>query len=92
MKNNFYKVILRYGHVGKRKEVSVARYLSCENTMKITDVVDLALQMPGVKNNGISEISPINYESYIMGKEEEKDNLYLQQLMSFKSIESSVKN
>lgn len=86
MYNNFYKVLLRYGHVGKRKEICVARYLSCESILKITDVFDLALNMPGVKSDGVIEVVPINYETYIIGKEEEKENFYLQKLMTFNPV------
>ncbi|SDC61092.1 hypothetical protein SAMN05421734_11325 [Pelagirhabdus alkalitolerans] len=86
--SKYWKVILSYGHVGKRNEVSVSRYLATPNKLKLLDVYDLASSMPGVKKSrgGISAIrnlKQISYEDYLLGKEEENEDPYLKQLMSF---------
>ncbi|AOM84475.1 hypothetical protein BBEV_3159 [Salisediminibacterium beveridgei] len=49
---------------------------------------DLVSSMPGVKKSrgGISavrKLEQISYDEYLLGKEEERENLYLQKLMSF---------
>ncbi|GLC31161.1 hypothetical protein [Clostridium omnivorum] len=92
MKGNFYKVLLRYGHLGTGKDIIVARYLDCENTMKITDVFNLVAGMPGVKSNGVLEVAPISYEKYRRGKAEEKENFYLKKLMTFNPITTTIYN
>jgi hypothetical protein len=48
----YWKVVLRYGHVRKKNEVSVARFLVTEASYNPIIVMDLASTMPGVKNRG----------------------------------------
>ncbi|RHW35045.1 hypothetical protein [Oceanobacillus profundus] len=85
----YWRVICRYGHVGKRNEVSVSRYLQTESTCNLIDVLAIVSEMPGVKkgNNIVHSVikaERINREQYENGKEEEGKNLYLQKLMAFK--------
>jgi hypothetical protein len=80
----YWRVVLRYGHVGKRNEVSVARFLVTEASYNPITVMDLTAEMPGVKNNGLLSLKEITQEEYIIGKRREVENVYLQNLKSFK--------
>lgn len=80
MKWKYWKVVLRYGHVGRRNEVSVARFLITEASNNPIMVMDLAAKMPGVKSNGISQVNEISQKEYLIGKRTEVENFYLQRL------------
>ena len=81
---SYWKVILRYGHVGHRNSVEVARYLAFNEGITLPDVCSFASQMPGVKNSRpISYAKKVDYSEYLIGKEAEVSNLFLQKLMSF---------
>lgn len=82
----YWKVVMKYGHVGFRNEVSVARHLRTEDYYSILDARDLASGMPGVKNRGVAEIHAIDEEEYIQGKVMEESNLFLQRLKTFNPI------
>jgi hypothetical protein len=83
MEWRYWKVICRYGHVGRRNEVSVARYIRTEANYTIIDVMDLASNMPGVKDDGVAFIEEIDKITFEINKSKESMNLYLQKLMSF---------
>jgi hypothetical protein len=86
MKWKYWKVVLRYGHVRMKKEVSVARFLVTEASYNPIMVMDLASTMPGVKNRGVISIKEISQDEYIIGKRLEEENFYLQKLKTFKPI------
>lgn len=94
-KSRYWKVVCRYGHVGKKKEVSVPRYLQTDSNFVLMDVLEIVSEMPGVKKSNnilysIANAKAINKEEYDCGKEEEKENLYLQQLMSFQEKTAAI--
>lgn len=76
---------MKYGHVGLRNEVSVARHICTEDYYSILEARDLASGMPGVKHRGVAEIHAIGEEEYIRGKVKEESNLFLQKLKTFNS-------
>ena len=80
----YWKVICRYGHVGLRNEVSVARYLQTDNSVSIIDARHIASQMPGVKSNGVLMIGAIDENTYMLGKQAEKNNFYIVALKNYK--------
>ena len=82
MSKRFWKVIVRYGHVGRGKEVSVARYICTQGNENITDASRIVENMPGVKVRGVGCIFEVSRDSYLNGKAAEPNNLYLQKLMS----------
>ena len=84
MKQKHWKVVLRYGHVGRGKCMTVPRYLETKPHFTIIDVINLAEEMPGVKAQGVIEAKPISKKEYIAGKEKNKDNFYLQKLFNHK--------
>lgn len=89
--HSYWKVILRYGHVGQRNSVEVARYLAFDAEVTLPDVCFFASQMPGVKNSRpISYARKVVYSEYLVGKEREGSNLFLQKLMSFNPIMEKV--
>lgn len=88
---SYWKVILRYGHVGQRNSVEVARYLAFDEGVTLPDVCYSASQMPGVKGTRpISYAREIDYSEYLIGKEAETSSLFLQKLMSFNPIMEEV--
>jgi hypothetical protein len=89
MEWKYWKVVLRYGHVGKRNEVSVARFLVTEASYNPIAVMDLTAEMPGVKNNGLLSLHEITQEEYIIGKRLEVENIYLQNLKAFNYVAAS---
>lgn len=80
----FWKSILRYGHVGRKHEVSVARFICTEEDKNALDVMEIVSGMPGVKNRGVVLVTEIDEVKYLAGKKKESENLYLKELMSFK--------
>ena len=88
---SYWKVILRYGHVGQRNSVEVARYLAFNEGITLPDVCSFASQMPGVKNSRpISYAKKVDYSEYLIGKEAEVSNLFLQKLISFNPTMNEV--
>ena len=84
---SYWKVVLRYGHVGQKNEVFVARYLAFNKEVSLLDVCETAKEMPGVKHSKlVSFAKKIDYLEYEVGKESEKENFYLQKLMSFNPV------
>jgi len=84
----YWKVICRYGHVGRKKEVSVSRYLETDSNYDLIDVLEIISGMPGVKTgdnlfNSIVKAESISKEAYKKGKKEEQQNIYLQKLRTF---------
>ncbi|MEQ6390818.1 hypothetical protein RZN22_16110 [Bacillaceae bacterium S4-13-58] len=79
----YWKVVLRYGHVGRRNEVSVARFLVTEACYNPIMVMDLAGEMPGVKNNGVLQVEEISLKEYLVGKRQEVENMYLKKLREY---------
>lgn len=83
MEWKYWKVVLRYGHVGKRNEVSVARFLVTEASCNVIMVMDLAAGMPGVKDSGVIGVKEVTVTDYLVGKREETENFYLKRLGIF---------
>lgn len=81
----YWKVICNYGHVGRRKEISVSRYLETDSNCTVIDVLKIISEMPGVKKgkniiHSMKKAELINKEQYERGKKEEEQNLFLQRL------------
>ncbi|MDT2046752.1 hypothetical protein CHN50_18150 [Priestia aryabhattai] len=83
MEWKYWKVVLRYGHVGKRKDVTVARYLVTPSHYNLVMVMDIGKEMPGVKSEGVVRLTEVGLEEYLTGKREETENFYLQQLFNY---------
>lgn len=66
MEWKYWKVVIKYGHVGRRNEVSVARYMVFPSSATIIDVMEELKQMPGTKNNCVCSIEPISLEEYLI--------------------------
>lgn len=84
----YWKVVCRYGHVGRRNEVSVSRYLETDSSYDLIDVLEIISRMPGVKSgnnifNSIVKAESIDKELYKEGKEQERQNIYLQKMRTF---------
>ena len=80
MRWNYWKVVVRYGHVGKRNEVSVARFLVTPEDMTAIDVMKIVEEMPGTKCRATISVNKVELLEYLEGKREEKENLFLKQL------------
>lgn len=78
----YWKAVMRYGHVGSRKEVSVARYLVTPSHATTIDVMGLIEGMPGTKNRAMLSIDRVGMEEYREGVRLEKENFFLQRLFS----------
>lgn len=88
MSYKYWRVVCKYGRVGRRNEVSVPRYIQTDDSCSLIDVIDIVSKMPGIKKSGdkmygIVSAKPINEECYLKGKIEEKENLFLKKLMAF---------
>ncbi|AQX54791.1 hypothetical protein LZP85_09080 [Priestia flexa] len=83
MEWKYWKVVLRYGHVGKRKDVTVARYLVTPSHYNLVMVMDIGKEMPGVKSEGVVRLTEVGLEEYLAGKRAETENFYLQQLFNY---------
>lgn len=82
MDKRYWKAICRYGHVGFGNEVSVARYLETDSRLTCFDVWNIVKTMPGVKARGVVFVTEIDRARWLMGKEEERENFYLQQMFA----------
>ncbi|OLN21557.1 hypothetical protein BTO30_14300 [Domibacillus antri] len=80
MRWKYWKVVLKYGHVGKRNEISVARFLITESDYTLVMVMDEAADMPGVKHNGVISVKEVSREEFITGKRMEQENFYLNKM------------
>ena len=86
MEWSYWKVIMKYGHVGLRKEVSVARHFYKPMEYTLLDVIAEVQHMPGVKARGVVSARRITQEEYVLGHREEAENFYLQKLKTFHQI------
>jgi hypothetical protein len=81
---SYWKIVCKYGHIGFRKEVSVARYLRLPVESCLLDAYEVAKMMPGVKNKGVFSGKKILLDEYLSGHQGELDNFYLKNLKTFK--------
>lgn len=86
LNQSYWKVVLHYGHVGNKREVSVARYLSLPSHVTLFDVLEVAEQIPGVKCHGVSSIRRITLDDFLVGLREEEKIFYLIKLKSFSKL------
>lgn len=87
MEFTYWKVVVRYGHVGKRNEISVARHLVTGSNATPIDLMNLVEEMPGTKNRALVSVKKIELYEYLQGVREEKENYYLQRLFGNKRAE-----
>lgn len=87
MEWTYWKAVMRYGHVGKRKEVSVARYLVTPHCATAIDVMKLTEDMPGTKNRATVSVSKIELTEYLEGKRAEKESFFLQRLFEYSNAQ-----
>lgn len=80
MEWTYWKVVMRYGHVGKGKEVSVARYLVRPSYATTIEVMDTIEEMPGTKKRAMLSIVKIEMDEYLEGMRKEKADFFLQSL------------
>lgn len=77
---SYWKAVVRYGHVGKGKEISVARYLVMPGDSTTVDVMAVITEMPGTKKRSVGSIRKIGHLEYLEGLRAEKENFFLQRL------------
>lgn len=82
---SYWKAVVRYGHVGKHKEISVARYLVMPQNSTMVDVMTVIDEMPGTKSRAVISLRKIDYVAYLEGLRSEKENFFLQRLFNGKS-------
>ncbi|WKA53178.1 hypothetical protein [Planococcus shixiaomingii] len=83
MEWTYWRIVCKYGHVGIRKEVSVARHIRLPAQCTLLDACQVASEMPGVKNNGVFSCRKITLDEFLLGHREEAENLYLQKLKKY---------
>ncbi|TCI75905.1 hypothetical protein EVJ20_13090 [Exiguobacterium sp. SH0S1] len=81
---SYWRAVIRYGHVGKRKEISVARYLVMPEDSTMVDAMTLIDEMPGTKNRAVVSLRKIDALEYLEGRRSEKENFFLQRLFEGK--------
>lgn len=84
---SYWKAVVRYGHVGKRKEISVARYLVMPEHSTMIAVMNVIDEMPGTKKHAVVSLRKINSIEYLEGLREEKENFFLQRLFEGKQAQ-----
>lgn len=87
MEWSYWKAVVRYGHVGKRKEISVARYLVMPEHLTMIDVMNVINEMPGTKNRAVLSLRKVDVAEYLEGLREEKENFFLQRLFEGKQAQ-----
>ncbi|WP_251128524.1 hypothetical protein [Exiguobacterium sp. s28] len=81
---SYWRAVIRYGHVGKGKEISVARYLVMPDYFMMVDVMTVINEMPGTKKRAMTSLRKIDYTEYLEGLRAEKENFFLQRLFEGK--------
>ena len=81
---SYWKAVVRYGHVGKRKEISVARHLVMPEHSTMIDVMNVIDEMPGTKNRAVLSLQKVDVIEYLEGHRAEKENFFLQRLFDGK--------
>lgn len=84
MNERYWQAIVRYGHLGKGREVSVARFIITKSNENILDAFIILESMSGTKTRAVQHIFEINSETYLRGKSSEKENFYFKNLMTYK--------
>lgn len=84
---SYWKAVVRYGHIGKRKEISVARYLVMPECSTMIDVMNVIDQMPGIKNRAMISLRRVEVLEYLEGIRDEKENFFLQRLFEGKQAQ-----
>lgn len=79
---SYWRAVVRYGHVGKGKEISVARYLVTPGDLKMVDVMNVVNEIPGTKQRAVTSIRKNEYTEYLEGVRAEKENFFLQGLFA----------
>jgi hypothetical protein len=76
MSEKYYLVIVKCGHLGFGRSVEITRYFKDYNVL---NVYFSAKEMPRSKKHSTSvvRVKEITYCEYLKGKEEEKENPYL---------------
>lgn len=76
MEEKYYLIILECGHVGHHNALEVARYFKDSD---ILDAYVCAREMPRSKkkNASVKIVKQISYDDYMLGKQSEKENIYL---------------
>ena len=82
MEARYWKAIVRYGHVGRKKEISVSRFIQTQLDTTLIDAYNIFAEMPGVKARGVMYIQEVDKLNYEAGKTSEKSNLFLDCLMT----------
>lgn len=81
---SYWRAVVRYGHVGKGKEISVARYLVMPGDLTMIDVMTVINEMPGTKKRPVTSLRKIDHTEYLEGVRAEKENFFLQRLFEGK--------
>lgn len=81
---SYWRAVVRYGHVGKGKEISVARYLVMPGDLTMIDVMAVINEMPGTKKRPVISLRKIDHTEYLEGIRAEKENFFLQRLFEGK--------
>jgi len=76
----YWRVVLRYGHVGHGNSIAVARHIVMPSDVTIIEVNHFVQTMPGVKSNGVLSLEQIDEATFLKEKEVEDDNFYIQNL------------
>ena len=87
MEWSYWKAVVRYGHVEKKKEISVARYLVMPEHSTMIDVMNVINEMPGTKNRAMISLRRVDVLEYLEGIREEKENFFLQRLFEGKQAQ-----
>jgi hypothetical protein len=87
MKWAYWKVVIKYGRVGRRKEVSVARFLVTPHHATAIEVMKLVEDMPGKKNRATVHLVKIQLKEYLEGKRAEQESFFLQRLFEHSKAE-----
>jgi len=82
MEWKYWKVVVHYGHVGRKNEVSVARYLVMPADSCLNDVLTTVWHMPGTKSHAVHSAKMISFEEFLEGQRKEKEDFFLQCLFN----------
>lgn len=81
---SYWRAVVWYGHVGKGKEISVARYLVMPGDLTMIDLMAVINEMPETKKRPVTSLRKIDHTEYLEGVRAEKENFFLQRLFEGK--------
>jgi len=77
----YFRVLVSMGHCGSGKEITVARYMKGYSLMEVfRDASSMPRAKSKMRMGAVRQIVPISYDEFMLGRQSETEDLYLQRV------------